>query len=447
LLFFFVINSAVFNNLIMKNILVCICFGIIMLSCKNEVDQDLVFVTTPAEYAFFLEENPTKSYTAALKEKDFWSRRLGADSTGVGDLGPLAGAYSRLFETNGNIQYLKDAETVYKKAISVASIKIKDGYTRALAKNYISQHRFKEATALLETSFAGVSNKQATQLMLFDCYMEIGFYDKAERVLKKIENLTDYNYLIRISKWSDHKGQLPAAIRYMEKAKNIAESRNSLSLKIWTYTNIADYYGHNGNIKAAYTYYIKTLELQPDNAYAKKGIAWILYSKDYNISETNRILDILMATHQVPEDYLFKAQLARYQDNAVAADNYLKAFFTLANNPLYGSMYNSHKIKALVKSDPEKALALAKQEIKNRATPQTYHLLALTQLATNQKELALVTIENFVDGKITEPMALFHSALVYKANGLQEKVLVLKKALVTSTFELGPIVAAQIAEL
>ena len=74
-----------------------------------------------------------------------------------------------------------------------------------------------------------------------------------------------------------------------------------------------------------------------------------------------------MATHQVPEDYLFKAQLARYQDNAVAADNYLKAFFTLANNPLYGSMYNSHKIKALVKSDPEKALALAKQEIKNRA--------------------------------------------------------------------------------
>ena len=59
----------------------------------------------------------------------------------------------------------------------------------------------------------------------------------------------------------------------------------------------------------------------------------------------------------------------------------------------------------------------------------------------------MIELENFVDGKITEPMALFHSALVYKANGLQEKVLVLKKALVTSTFELGPIVAAQIAEL
>jgi tetratricopeptide (TPR) repeat protein len=431
----------------MKNILVYICFGIIILSCKSEHDQDLAFVTTPADYAFFLEANPTKSYAAALKEKDFWSRRLGADSTGVGDLGPLAGAYSKLFETNGNIQYLKDAETVYKKAISVASIKIKDGYKRALAKNYISQHRFKEATILLETSYAGVSNKQATELMLFDCYMEIGSYDKAEGILKKIENLTDYNYLIRISKWSDYKGQLPAAIRYMEKAMNIAESRNSLSLKIWTYANIADYYGHNGNIKAAYTHYLKTLELHPDNAYAKKGIAWILYSKEHNISEANRILDILMATHRVPEDYLFKAQLARYQDKTIEADRYLKQFFTLVENPLYGPMYNTHKIKAWIISDPEKALALAEKEINNRATPETYHLLALAQLATNQKELALTTIENFVNGKISEPMALLHSALVYKANGQQEKVVDLKIALTTSAFELGPIVAAQIADL
>jgi Tfp pilus assembly protein PilF len=110
-------------------------------------------------------------------------------------------------------------------------------------------------------------------------------------------------------------------------------------------------------------------------------------------------------------------------------------------------MYNTHKIKAWIISDPEKALALAEKEINNRATPETYHLLALAQLATNQKELALTTIENFVNGKISEPMALLHSALVYKANGQQEKVVDLKIALTTSAFELGPIVAAQIADL
>ena len=131
---------------------------------------------------------------------------MGADSTGVGDLGPLAGAYSKLFETSGDIQYLKDAEKVYKKAITVSSIKIQDGYKRALAKNYITQHRFKDAITLLEESYAGISNKHATELLLFDCYLEVGAYPRAEQILKKIENINQFDYLIRISKWSDHKG-------------------------------------------------------------------------------------------------------------------------------------------------------------------------------------------------------------------------------------------------
>ena len=431
----------------MKNVFASLCLSLLLLGCNGQGDKDVAFTTNPIDYTSFLQADPIKSYAAALEEKEFWSKRLGSDSTGVGDLGPLAGAYSKLFETSGDIQYLKDAEQVYKKAITVAAIKIQDGYKRALAKNYITQHRFKDAITLLEESYAGISNKHATELLLFDCYLEVGAYSKALQFLKKIENINQFDYLIRISKWSDHQGDLSAAIRYMQKALAIANSKKNLALQIWTNSNIADYYGHQGDIKASYNHYLKTLALQPDNAYAKKGIAWILYSKEHNITQASVLIDHLLANHNLPDYYLLKAEMASYQGDSVLSEEYMQQFFTLANNPLYGDMYNTHKIRALVKTDPYKALQLALKEVDNRTTPQSYQLLALAQLASNLKQEALATITSFVAGKTSEPMALLHSALVYKANGMLDKVTALKTALLPASYELGPEIYKQVISL
>ena len=431
----------------MKNVFASLCLSLLLLGCNKQGDKDVTFTTNPIDYTSFLQADPIKSYAAALEEKEFWSKRLGSDSTGVGDLGPLAGAYSKLFETSGDIQYLKDAEQVYKKAITVAAIKIQDGYKRALAKNYITQHRFKDAITLLEESYAGISNKHATELLLFDCYLEVGAYSKALQFLKKIENINQFDYLIRISKWSDHQGDLSAAIRYMQKALVIANSRKNLALQIWTNSNIADYYGHQGDIKASYNHYLKTLALQPDNAYAKKGIAWILYSKEYNTAQASELIDHLLANHNLPDYYLLKAEMASYQGDSVLSEEYMQQFFTLANNPLYGDMYNTHKIMALVKTDPYKALQLALKEVDNRTTPQSYQLLALAQLASNLKQEALATITSFVAGKTSDPMALLHSAQVYKANGMLDKVTALKTTLLPARYELGPEVFKQVTAL
>lgn len=431
----------------MKNVFASMCLSVLLLGCNGQGDKDVTFATNPEDYTSFLQADPIKSYAAALEEKEFWSKRLGSDSTGVGDLGPLAGAYSKLFETSGAIQHLKDAEQVYKKAITVAAIKIQDGYKRALAKNYITQHRFKDAITLLEESYAGISNKHATELLLFDCYLEVGAYSKALQLLKKIENINQFDYLIRISKWSDHQGDLSAAIGYMEKALTIANSRKNLALQIWTNTNIADYYGHQGDIKASYNHYLKTLALQPDHAYAKKGLAWILYSKEHNITQASVLIDHLLKNHNLPDYYLLKAEMASYQGDSVLSEEYMQQFFTLANNPLYGDMYNTHKIRALVKTDSYKALQLAQKEVDNRTTPQSYQLLALAQLASNQKQEALATITNFVVGKTSEPMALLYSAQVYKANGMLDKVTALKTALLPASYELGPEIYKQVTAL
>ena len=426
----------------MKQLLFLIIL-IFLISCSEEKKE---LITDVEEYNHYLVSSNNESYNNAISEINFWSNRIKKDSSGVGELGPLAAAYTTLFETTGDVINLQKAELLYKKAIAI-SANNKDSYVRALARNLISQHRFKEAKSILEESYQGVSNKRATEMVLFDVYMELGEYEKANECLAKVKNLKDFSYLIRLAKWNDHKGDLEIAIKYMEKAKAIAESRNSTSLKIWTYTNLGDYYGHHGAIKKAYSYYLQTLKLQPDNVYAKVRIAWITYAAEENILEAHRILDSVMKNYKGLDTYLFKAELAEFSENVSEARRLNTVFIEKAENSTAVSMYNTYLIRLYAETNAEKALQIAQQEINDRATPNTYHNVAFAQLKNGMKKEALQTIESHVIGKTFEPMALYHAALIFKANGLDDKVEALKKNLKNAAYELGPVLFRKIGEL
>ena len=110
-------------------------------------------------------------------------------------------------------------------------------------------------------------------------------------------------------------------------------------------------------------------------------------------------------------------------------------------------MYNTYLIELYVDTNPTKALEIAKQEVGNRATPETYQLLALAQLKNGMKQEALATIQNHVVGKTFEPAAQFTTALIYKANGMDKEVKELKKELLTASFEVGPMKTQEIKSL
>ncbi|MEM7085744.1 MAG: hypothetical protein AAF489_06150 [Bacteroidota bacterium] len=428
----------------MKKPIILIGFILLAIACKNNPEK--IAFTNTEDYNSYLSTSLRPTHEQALSSKDFWSKRLRADSTGVGDLSPLAGAYVQLFETTGDASFLKNAEQLYKKGMEI-SANGQDAFARSLAHNYISQHRFNEAYELLKTTFQGPSDKHETQLMLFDAAMEVGEYEKAYQYLEAVKNLKDYHYLIRLSKWSDYRGDLSSAIRYLEKAMTIAESRDSKPLKVWTYSNLGDYYGHAGRIVDSYTYYLKTLALQPDNEYVKKGIAWVLYSEEKNTEEAHRIMDSIMKNRQLPEDHLFKAELYTMEGKEDLAQRSENSFIKAVEEGAYGKMYNSYLIELYADRQPKRALKLAKSELENRPTPEVYHLLALAQLQNGMPEKALETIENHVTAKTSEPMALFHSALVYKANRLDNKVAALKEELAEATYELGPVISKKIEAL
>ncbi len=415
---------------------------LLFFSCNQETKQK---ITHKVDYDRFLS---TESAKTTSKYFNLWNTKIKPDSTQLMSFGIVAGQYSNYFKATGDIEFLKKAEQALKKAVEIAAIG-KAGYYRALARNYISQHRFKEALHLASSSRAKGSGLIASQSLLFDVHMELGNYHKAEKYLDSIKNMSSFGYLIRLAKWNDHKGDIDTTIEFMEKAKSKVEMSRNKDLMLWVYTNLADYYGHAGRIADSYKYYLKSLELDPKNAYAKKGIAWIVFSHEKNPKEALRILDLITENYKAPDYYLFKAEIANYlKDNRQRLSN-LDKYYSLVQNPAYGNMYNAHNVVLHLDETRQydTALQLAKKEVENRATPESYDLLAYSYFKRGKLNKAIRIVEEHIKGKTYEPAVLLHVAEIYKASGMLEEARELKTNLLGAVYELGPNMEQKIINL
>ncbi len=415
-----------------------------MCCCNKKLPTE---IGDPKDYAVFLNIPDTLNSSKLQRKLDFWETKYQQNPTQYPYLNKLGELYENKFFFDGKIESLKKAERFYQKVlIEVDSSQVNT--LHSLCRNYISQHKFKECLPLLKKATQNGHKLGVTHQILFDVHLELGNRKESKRFLDHLKNPKDFNYLIRKSKWEDHEGNLNGAIRFLEVAKQIAEKQNNNYLKIWSYSNLGDYYGHQGNISKAYNYYLKTLQLDPNNNYVLKRIAWIQYAQNNNPVEANRILDTIFKRKKTPDLYLFKAELAAYTNDNICSSKYENKFFKLANNPEYGVMYDSHKATLLAVTNPEKALELALKEVSNRPTAMAYDLLAWCYFKNNEHTKALQIIKNHVDGFTFEPLALLHTAIIYKAlNKFPNKVALIKKELNEAAFELGPIIFNKVKSL
>ena len=421
---------------------------IILLLCFNCNDNTSNQITDANDYNSYLAVTLNETLERAKKNEIFWSNKIEKSPNQFPYIGKLASTYTNYYSATGDIVYLKMAEDQLLKVNEITKYE-NASYLRSLAYNYISQHRFKAALVHLEKAEALKENLQATQKMLFDVHLELGNYDKAQSYLITFKNLSDFDYLIRLSKWSDHKGNLDAAIKYMEKAMAIAESSNLKDLKQWSYTNIADFYGHAGDIEKSYNHFLKALELDPNDAYAKKGIAWIVYSHEKNSDEALRILNTVTDTYKAPDYYLLKSEIADFKGDDTMSQEQIKLYKSAMQNKAYGDMYNKYDVLLYTDENTnfKEAISIAKIEVENRPTPQSYDLLAWVYFKNGNLGAALDIVEQHIIGKTYEPATLYHVAEIYKAAGKIEELKPLKKELLASIYELGPTMEDKIENL
>ncbi|RTY94702.1 hypothetical protein EKL32_09480 [Flavobacterium sp. GSN2] len=408
---------------------------LLIFGCETKSEQ----ITNADDYTKYLGLKDNKSVTFAQNEIDFWQKKFDAAPNQISYLSQIAANYSTLFEYTGDIKNLYKTEELLIQSNEAYDYS-RVSTVRSLARNYISQHRFKEALVLANKALAIGEGKKETQKLLFDVQMELGNYPEAVKNLNAIRDMNSFDYLIRLAKWNDHKGDLETAITFMEKARDIAEKEDNKVLKIWSYSNLGDFYGHAGRIQDSYDSFLKTVALDPNYSYALKGIAWIVFSKERNTEEANRIIDAIATTHNTPDFYLLKSQIAQFEGNKSEEIKNRNAYFSMMEKNNYGAMYNKYNalIYAEDKNTAQKAVEIAKIEVAHRPTADSYDLLAWAYLNVGDNKKALEIAQLHVVGKSFEPKIQYHLAMIYKSNNLALKTKPIKDELLSSLYELGP---------
>lgn len=427
----------------LKNIIYTISVFTLLSCSNNEANNS---ITNKEDYEAFLTESKSTEIQQVKKNLSFWEDKLEKSPTQYPYLSKIASINTNLFTITGNINYLKEAE---KKLLQANEKAFSVGNLRALARNYISQHKFKDALNVLKKVEKNGEELVATQKMLFDVHLELGQNDEAKHYLDQIEKYADFDYFIRAGKWSDHKGDLSSAITFLEKALSIAKFKNNKDLLVWSYTNLADFYGHNNEIKKSYQYYLKSLAIQPHNSYAMKGISWIVYSYENNPDEALRILEKIKEQNASPDYSLLIAEIYEYKNDEEMKTKYLNSFLSQTENKSYGVMYNSHIAKVILDEFDEqtKAYNIILQEIENRATAESYDLLAWAAFKNGELKKSLSIANEHIVGKSFEPSILYHIAEIYKANGLLDEASKIKVELLECGYELGPVTFNKIERL
>ena len=285
-------------------------------------------------------------------------------------------------------------------------------------------------------------NPTANTLIQYDVLMELGHYQEAEQVLAKIYQQGGFQYLIRKAKWEDHQGNLDFAIAMLEEAKANLNAQDK-EQAIWLYSNLGDFYGHHGEVARAYDHYLMTLQLDPTNWYAIKGLAWIAYAHDGNLPLAKMLLQTTMRTNNTPDLHLRLAELYAYEGDAGCAEAETAAFLITAQAPAYGRMYSGPISEILVtEGQGATALAMATKEVAQRATPATYDMLAWVNFKNGNVATAQTIAREKVIGQTHEPIAQLHLLEIFADDA--EMAETLRTELTAARFELGPLTYQQI---
>jgi tetratricopeptide (TPR) repeat protein len=415
--------------------------SVVFISCsKNKSIAD------PTDYNAFLTDT---YHEREIKKNDseinFWNNKLLQDTGSFVNMLELGFNYLHRFKLHGEVEDVKFADSLFQRTNTKLNYKTPEIYY-SLSQNAITQHRFQDAYNYTEAAIKNGGAEYTTDLLKFDAGMELGLYTEAANKLNKINTPGNFDYMIRKAKLEDHKGNLNKAIELMEMAFEKVKNINKKSPYAWTLSNLADMYGHAGRIEEAYNAYINVLKRDSANLYCLKGIAYIAYSNDKNITEAKKILNFILSKTKMPDLHLMLADIAEFEGNKKEKENQLNIFLQEAEQPKYGAMYDKYlfTIYADKLNNPAKALAIAQTEADQRPTPEALSWLAWAYYKAGDIDKAFTTAKNYITNKCFEPAVLFRLGVIYNAANKKDKAKEFLKESLKSSFEMGPVKTAEV---
>ena len=367
----------------------------------------------------------------------FWKDRIQPGNPGLVSELRYASCLVQRFHLRGDIQDLVTADSILRKTDLVYAHK-EVSPVLALIRNCILRHRFKEADSLLQAAKKLDVKPYDAISTSFDVAFELGQYLLAETGLRKIADRTDYGYNFRYARQAHYKGELDSSIDAMLRAAAIAG--DNIILQQAALSNAADLCLHSGNLQKAYELYGRSVRLSNADLHSLMGIGWIALVHDGNDSMAERIFRSVQARTQSPDVLLRLEQVAEKRGDSARQMKYARQFESIVTRPVYGNMYNKYLVELYtgILNDPLKAETIARKELANRSTPQTYAWYAWA-LYTNHKTADAQNIyDQYVSGKPLEGLELYWMGMLMKGQGKGYNAQSYFKAAYKNRYDLGP---------
>jgi tetratricopeptide (TPR) repeat protein len=386
--------KRIFFSLIAISLLAC---------CKNNIKP-----IVNASFVDSLINNYTTPQAIKNNETDlqFWKNRILPNTTDYTSTSKYAAALISRFHLLGDIKDVKTSDSILQKLSSNFNGKEVGPYF-SLVGHYILQHRFKEADYIFQMAKNIGLKKYETAATAFDVNFELGRISLAKTDLRNIQLENDFGYQFRKSKMMHYNGELDSSIKAMQKAVENAGQDEALQLA--ALSNVGDLYIHAGKLDKAYNCFVDCIKANPIDLHSIMGIGWVALVKDKNDSLAERIFQFVSTKTKSPDPLLKLIAVAEQRGDSAMQLQYAKAFEQKASDSLYGNMYNKYLLQLYtgILDNPSRAEAIAKQELQNRSTAQTYAWYAWALLNNNKKEEAYAVYQKNVSGKPLEGLELY----------------------------------------
>jgi tetratricopeptide (TPR) repeat protein len=381
-----------------------------------------------------------KEITANAKEIDFWKNRITNNSFDIVNKYQYAANLVARFHLLGDINDVIKADSLLLDIEKNFNNKQASPFI-ALTSNAILQHNFQNAASYLkQAKDIGIDNT-VNYATTFDVDFELGNIETASASLEKMNDPSNFGYPFRKSKMAHYLGELNSSISFMEKAYSI--SNDNALLQSTALSNVGDLYTHAGKLEEAVNSYKKSIKVNASDLHSLMGIGWIALVKDNNDTLATKIFKFVQSKSKSP-DVLYKLILVAQHNKDKAKElEYAKQFEAIVTDSLYGRMYNKYLIQLYtdVLKNPAKAEAIAKDELKNRTTPQTNAWYAYALLQNKKIEQANAIYKKHISGKPLEALELYFMGKLMEATNKGYNAKEFFKAANENYYDLSPNIA------
>jgi tetratricopeptide (TPR) repeat protein len=416
-------------------------FSIIILTAVSVyLFQNQYSIVQKEDYQQYLTDEYIKKEKLKINSNiTFWQQKLFDQPHNYVFEKKIAQLLAHRFKVTGNPDDLAQSDSllliINKRIPNQVSV------LQLLAANAITQHQFTKAEAYITEAYLLGEKRYTSALYLTDVLMERGQFYAAKSQLKQLNTKQQFDFLIRDVKLQDQEGDLTKAIETMEKALVQAMASGNRETINWSLSNLADMYGHDGQIRKSYETYLEALEYHPADLHALKGIAWVAFSHDKDTNTAKHILNQLSKIHPTPEYDLLLAEIAAFENEEDKVMKFEQAFVCKLDEPIYRKMYQTHLANM---AEDNSSIKIAQSEVEDRPHPMSYDLLAWSYYQNQNIDKAVQIVQQKVINKTEEPTALFHSGLIFKSAGQSDLAFQYLSEALDAAYELGPVITEKI---